>query len=101
MPAEFIHLTISVIQSRATTPEEQAIGHLNRRNINILYMWYEWEQGKRNKTNQMNDLGIFDKPIVPLRMQLYLYPTGNMISREMELAELYSAVMATKDLLIC
>ena len=73
-PVGFIHLTISVIQSRATTPEEQAIGHLNRRNMNRLSMWYEWEQVKRKKTNQMNDLGIFEKPIDAPKNAIVLIP---------------------------
>ena len=40
-PTELIHLTIHVIQSKATNPEEQALGNLTRINLKRLSMWDE------------------------------------------------------------
>ena len=36
LPTELIHLTIHAIKYKATTPEEQYLGHFTGRNMNIL-----------------------------------------------------------------
>ena len=56
---ELIHLIGNVIQSKATTPKEQALGHFTRRNMKRLYTWYEWEQGEIKLLNQMHELRVF------------------------------------------
>ena len=62
-PTELIHLTINAIQSKATTPGDQALGNLTRINLNRLTMWNEWGKREINKINKMHDLGMFSKPI--------------------------------------
>ena len=41
LPAEFVHLTINSIQSKATTPEEQAICNFNILNLKRISTWDE------------------------------------------------------------
>ena len=41
-PTELIHLTINSIQSKATTTEDQDIGHFARINMNTPTTWDEW-----------------------------------------------------------
>ena len=45
VPNELICLTINSIQSKATTTEEQAIGHFSKINLKRLTTWDECEQG--------------------------------------------------------
>ena len=43
--------------------------------------------------------GCMGKPLMPLRMQFYLDTTGNILSREILLADLDSDVMDTEEML--
>ena len=72
LPTKIIHLTINAIQSKATTPEEQSLGHFTRRKLNRLSTWDEWWHGEINQLNQMHELGMFGKPINAPNNEIYL-----------------------------
>ena len=40
---EEVELFINAIQSKATTPEEQALGHFTRRKLKTIKTWPDWE----------------------------------------------------------
>jgi hypothetical protein len=63
--SEIVALAINAIQSKATTPEEQALGHFTRRKLKRLSTWNEWEAGERKQLKQFNDLQMFGEPILP------------------------------------
>ena len=65
LPDEFILTVINAINSKATTPEEQAIGHFTRRKLKKLSTWNEWEAGERKQLDQFTDLQMFGEPIIP------------------------------------
>ena len=46
---ELIKLMINAIQSKETTPEEQALGYFTRRKLKTLNTWKEWKSGENNK----------------------------------------------------
>ena len=52
LSTEKIELYINDIQSKATTPEEQALGHFTRRKLKTMETWPEWEFGERKQLNQ-------------------------------------------------
>ena len=62
---ELITLAINAINSKATTPEEQALGHFTRRKLRSLSTWNEWETGERKQLNQFEELQMFGEPIIP------------------------------------
>ena len=62
---ELIMAVINAINSKATTPEEQAIGHFTRRKLKKLATWKEWEAGERKQLDQFADLQMFGDPILP------------------------------------
>ena len=41
-PTEFISITINDIQSKATTTEDQSLGHFTRRKMKRISTWDEW-----------------------------------------------------------
>ena len=49
---EEIEIFINVIQSKATTPEEQALGHFTRRKLKTLDTWKKWEFSECKELNQ-------------------------------------------------
>ena len=49
----------------------------------------------------MHNLGMFGKPIDSPKNEIILRKTGNIISREIGIVEIDSAVMDPKELLIC
>jgi hypothetical protein len=63
--SEIIELMIKAIQLKATTSEEQALGHFSRRKLKRLTTWNEWEAGERKQLNQFCDLQMFGEPILP------------------------------------
>ena len=46
LSTEEIEVFINAIQSNATTPEKQALGHFTRRKLNTMDMWHDWQQGE-------------------------------------------------------
>ena len=62
---DIIMTVINAINSKATTPEEQAIGHFTRRKLKKLSTWNEWEAGERKQLDQFTDLQMFGEPILP------------------------------------
>ena len=62
--AEYIELMINAIQSKSTTPEEQALGFFTRKKLKKLNTWNEWKAGETKQMNQFADLQMFGKPIM-------------------------------------
>jgi hypothetical protein len=62
---EMISLFLNAIQSKATTPQEQALGHFTRRKLKQMPTWSEWEQGERKQLDQFHALQMFGEPITP------------------------------------
>ena len=60
---EEIEIYINAIQSKATTPKEQALGHFTRRKLKTMDTWPEWEFGERKQLNQFERLGMYGTPI--------------------------------------
>ena len=48
---EAIELYINAIQSKATTPAEQALGHFTRRKLKTMDTWKDWDAGERKQLN--------------------------------------------------
>ena len=69
--------------------------------MKIITKWDEWVKGEINQRNQIHDPSMFGTPIDDPKIKLYLDPTGNIISREIGLAELDSAMMYPKELPLC
>jgi hypothetical protein len=61
---ECIELMINAIQSKSTTPEEQALGFFTRKKLKKLNTWKEWKSGETKQLNQFADLQMFGKPIL-------------------------------------
>ena len=55
---------INAIQSKETTPEEQALGFYTRKKLKTLITWDPWYQGKTKQLNQFEDLQMFEKPVL-------------------------------------
>eukprot|EP00536_Pseudo-nitzschia_multiseries_P008477 jgi/Psemu1/20504/gm1.20504_g len=64
LSTETIELLIKAINSNATPPEEQALGHFTRRNVKPLSTWKDWEAGERKQLDQFEDLEMFGAPIL-------------------------------------
>ena len=71
-PTDIAHSNISTkimewltnaIQSKDTTPEEQALGLYTRKKLKNLSKWDLWYQGEIKQINQFEDLQMFDKPV--------------------------------------
>ena len=58
-----IDIYIHAIQSKATTPEEQALGHFTRQELKTMDTWKEWELGEHKQLNQFECLGMYGTPI--------------------------------------
>ena len=58
-----IEVLINAIQSKATTPAEQALGHFTRRKLKTMDTWKEWEFGEQKQLNQFKRLGMYGTPI--------------------------------------
>lgn len=60
---ETIELMINAVRSKATTPEEQALGHFTRRKLKKLSTWAEWKAGESKQLDQMHALEMYGEPI--------------------------------------
>ena len=61
---ELIELMINAIQSKETTPEEQALGYFTRRKLKTLNTWNEWKSGETQQIDQFTDLQMFGEPVL-------------------------------------
>ena len=61
---ELIELMINAIQSKETTPEEQALGYFTRRKLKSLNTWKEWKAGETQQIDQFTELQMFGEPIL-------------------------------------
>ena len=61
---ELIECLIHAIQSKDTTPEEQALGFFTRKKLKMLSTWDIWHKGKTKQLNQFEDLQMFGKPTI-------------------------------------
>ena len=60
---ETIELIINAVRSKATTAEEQALGHFTRRKLKKLSTWPEWKAGESKQLDQMHALEMYGDPI--------------------------------------
>ena len=61
---ELIECLIHAIQSKDTTPEEQALGFFTRKKLKTLSTWDLWHKGETKQLNQFKDLQMFGKPTI-------------------------------------
>jgi len=64
LPHDLVTATINAIQSKSTTPAEQALGHFTRRKLKGLDTWNDWEAGERKQLTQFHDLQMFGAPVM-------------------------------------
>ena len=53
---ELVERLINAIQSKDTTPEEQALGFFTRKKLKLLSTWELWHKGETKQLNQFKDL---------------------------------------------
>ena len=61
---EMIEPMINAIQSKDTTPEEQAQGFYTRKKLKTLSTWSQWHKGEIKQLNQFKD--VLDKKQKPI-----------------------------------
>ena len=71
---EELTIAINVFQSKAITPEEQALGHFTRRKLKKMDTWDKWEAGERKQLNQFRDLQMHGEPVVRPSNAIVLRP---------------------------
>ena len=55
---------IHAIQSKETTPKEQALGHFTRKKLKTMSTWDLWHAGETKQLNQFYDLQMFGDPVL-------------------------------------
>eukprot|EP00980_Cylindrotheca_fusiformis_P008178 scaffold1732_cov76-Cylindrotheca_fusiformis.AAC.1 len=63
LPHHHATSAIHAIRSKATTPEEQALGRFTRRTLKDTSTWPLWEAGERKQLNQFHDLKMYGDPV--------------------------------------
>ena len=74
LTTELTHLTINAIQSKATTTEDQDVGHFTRRNLKRLSTWDEWEKSEIKQANNMHDIWMSGKIIESPKNEIVFRP---------------------------
>ena len=97
LPHDLVTATLNAIQSKSTTPAEQALGHFTRRKLKGLDTWNDWEAGERKQLTQFHDLQMFGAPVmmpkdrktIILRPHWQYHIRGSKHLQVMELCELF------------